>query len=1032
MIRFFAAHPTAANLLMIGLLAMGFFAIPNLLRETFPDFASEEVEVRVVYPGASAEEVEEAICARIEDVLDGINYVEEMRSEARENVGIVTVEMVDGGDFGKFLDEIRTEVDSIDDLPDLAEEPVVRELGRTSMVVSVAVTGAAKPEHLKAHCELLKDRLQRTEGVSLVRVRGFSDHHLRVEISAETLRALELSVEDVARVIAVQGIDLPAGTITTDERVYLLRFTDERRTPEELARLVVVSGDIGTELLLGDIAEITDRFDLEEEKILFNGRRAGVLEVTKTESEDALNVFNAVASFVQKERETAPRGVKLELTRDMASIVEDRLQMLVRNGWQGLLLVFLTMSLFFSPRFSFWVTMGLPVSFLGAFFFLPLIGYTINMITMVGLLLALGLLMDDAIVLSENVASHLKSGKTALNAAIDGVLEVKNGVIASFATTLCVFAPLAGMEGHIGKVLLVMPVILIIVLAVSLIEAFMILPHHLAHSLRNHDPKRISRFRMAFDRGLDYVRQRILGRVVDAAVSWRYLTAGLALMLLIISIAQLASGRLKFKPFPEIDGDVIEARVLLPPGTPLARTEEVATRITAALQRVNTEFAPRQPEGQDLVRAVTVRFNENRDAHEVGPHLVTIGVDLLAAEVRDARLDDVLNLWRKEVGPVPDVIAIKFTEPVFGPAGRAIEVRIKGENPQELLKAAGEVKNYLADFTGVFDLFTDLRPGPPELRMRLREGATSAGITAHSIATQLRASFHGATAREIQVGPEAYEIDVRLAEADRDDLADLYDLRVLLQNGTQVPLTSVAHIEEGRGFSRLARIDGRRTVTVEGDLDPLLANTVEVMGQFEQEFLPGFAKRYPSLEVVIEGEMAESRKTGASIKRAFTIGLIGVFLLLSFQFRSYVEPLIVMVSIPFALVGVIWGHRLMGIPLTMPSMVGFVSLAGVVVNDSILLVEFVKKHLRQGENVVEAARSASLMRFRAVLLTSLTTIAGLLPLLAERSLQAQILIPLATSIVFGLLASTVLVLVILPTLFAILSDFGFAKVARNE
>jgi hydrophobic/amphiphilic exporter-1 (mainly G- bacteria), HAE1 family len=1034
MIRFFAAHPTAANLLMIALLAMGIMALPSLRRETFPDFAANEAEVRVIYPGAGAQDVEEAVCARIEDALDGVNDVEEMRSESREGVGVVTVEMREGGDFGTFLDEIRTEIDAIDDLPDLTEDPVVRELGRTNPVVSIAVTGAETVVDLKILCEQIKDRLQQAPDVSLVRVRGFSDHQLRVEVAAETLRALDLSVESIAAVISRQGIDLPAGSIITTEREYLLRFTDERRTPAELADLVVVTGDVGTELRLGDIATVTDRFELDEDKILFDGRRAGLLDVSMTKSEDTLVIFDAVAEFVERERGRLPPGVRLELTRDSASIVRDRLQMLVKNGWQGLVLVFLCMALFFSGRFSFWVVMGLPVSFLGAFFFLPLIGFSINMITMVGMLLALGLLMDDAIVLAENVAAHRQRGKSAFKASVDGIMEVKNGVLASFVTTLCVFAPLGGMEGHIGKVLRVMPVILILVLSVSLVEAFLILPHHLAHTMRGQDPKRPSRFRAAFDRVIDGMREKIVGRAVDFVVSWRYLVAGVALMLIIVSIAQLAGGRLKFKAFPEIDGDVIEARVLLPSGTPLARTEEVAERITRALSRVNDEFAPRQPDGADLVRHVSVRFSENQDAHEAGSHLVTIGVDLLSAETRDARIDDVLGSWRREVGTVPDVLALVFTEPGFGPAGRAIEIRLQGEDTQDLFEGAHEVRSYMSGFVGVFDLYEDLRPGKPELRLRLLEGATSAGLDARTIASQIRAAFHGATAREIQVGSEAFEIDVRLREVDRNARADLLDFRVALPDGTQIPLMSVAAVEEGRGFARLARIDGRRTVTVEGNLDPLVANTGEVMGFLKREFLPGFLERHPGIEVSLEGEVAESAKTGASVKRAFLIGLIGVFILLSFQFRSFVEPLLVMVSIPFALVGVIWGHMAMGLPLTMPSMVGFVSLAGVVVNDSILLVEFVKRRGREGMSASDAACQASRERFRAVLLTSLTTIAGLLPLLAERSLQAQILVPLATSIVFGLLASTMLVLFILPALYAILDDLGggFGAASRRD
>ena len=1024
MIQFFTRHPTAANLLMVLIIVMGLVSIPSLRRETLPDFSTDEVQVTVVYPGATALDVEEAICRRIEDAIDSVSHIEEVRSDAQEGHCKVVIKMAEGNDFRTFMDDVKSEIDAIDEFPDQAEDPIVKEVGRTDKVVSVAVTGPMSLSDLKAYCEILKRRLRQDEAISLVEVRGFSEHQIQVRLSAQTIMQYGLSLSKIADVISQQSVDLPAGTIVTHEREILIRFTDERRTPRELEDLIVVSSSGGAELRLGDIAEIRDVFELEEEKILFNGKRAGILEVSKTKSEDALKVLDAVKRFFERENQVKPPMVRFDISQDNTSIVRDRLLMLTKNGWQGLLLVFFALWLFFSFRLSFWVAMGLPVSFLGAIFFMPLLDYSLNMITMVGLLLALGLLMDDAIVISENIASHLREGKSALQAAIDGTREVKAGVLSSFATTLLIFGPISLLTGSIGKILRVMPIILILVLSISLVEAFCILPHHLAHSLKNYNHRHRNRFRKRFDEVMTRVRDNLVGRIVDLAVKWRYLSAGLMIGLLIVSVGMPASGILKFKAFPSLDGDVIEARILLPQGTPLHRTEALVKKITQALEPVNGYFKPLQPGQQNLVKQVTVQYNKNIDAFENGPHVATVTADLLKAEFRKARIADVLNKWRESVGQLPDVIHLKFTEPALGPAGKPIEIRLKGGDLVVLKSASTEIQQWFRQFSGVFDIADDFRPGKPEVRIRMREGATSLGLTARMIADQLRSAFYGKTASQTQVGTESYEIDVRLVGIDQNSLADLEYFHITLPDGKQVPIGSVAALEVGRGYARIASVNGQRTITVSGDVDPRTANTAEIIGWLRSDFLPGFKKNFPNVKISIVGENKESGKTAASLQRGFIIGLIGIFILLSFQFRSYIEPLVVMVAIPFALIGVIWGHLLMGLELTMPSMLGFASLAGVVVNDSILLVQFIKLRRSEGQTIPTAVCNASRARFRAVLLTSLTTIAGLTPLLLEKSLQAQVLIPLATSIVFGIMASTLMVLFFIPALYAILGDLG--------
>lgn len=1027
MIRYFAAHPTAANLLLILIVAAGILAAPTLKRETFPRFVANEVGIDIAYPGAGAGDVEHAVCARLEEALEGVTDLRELRCEALDNRASAVAEMRENGDFSTFIDEVKTEVEAISEFPERTETPVIRQLSRTDFVASLAVTGDMTPPHLKAYAEALKDRLLQVGGVSLVNILGFSDHQYRVEIPKTVLRQHDLSIEEVARIIGRQSIDLPSGSIETPQREIRLRFRDERRTPAELAGLVIVSSDSGGELRLGDIATITDLFEDPENKTMFNGRRAAVLDVHKTIDDDSLRVVEALRRFIDSERSRAPPGVELTLARDISSIVRDRLEMLVSNGAQGLALVFLAMWLFFGLRFSFWVALGLPVSFLGTIFFMAAAGYSMNMITMVGLLMAIGLLMDDAIVISENIAAHRRDGHGALDAVVKGTAQVAPGVLSSFITTACVFGPLAFLSGDIGTVLEVMPVVLLITLTVSLVEAFLILPHHLAHPVERMTGRSPSKFRARFDEVFERLREEVVGRGVDVAVGHRYLLAGILGFLLLATIGYAAGGNLRFQAFPDIDGDVVEARLLLPQGTPLHQTEAAVNRIVEALQRVESEVTPHQPRERSLVENIQVRYSENKDAHETGPHVATVVVDLLSAETRSLTLDELYALWMAEIGAMPGAIALTIQEPNIGPQGIAFELRLRGEDLEQLKAASLALQEALGAYAGPRYVMDDLRPGAPERHLRLAEGAGSLGLDAAAVAGQLRAAFLGETAADVQVGQESYEIQVRQPAADRDSLQDLDEFTITLPGGGQVPLSAVATIEDARGWARIHRIDGRRTVTVTGDIDTRQGNAMQIIEELRSGFLPRLRDRFPNVDVDLRGQSREAATTGGSVRGAFLLGLVGIFVVLAFQFRSYVEPVVVMTAIPFAALGAIWGHALVGYPLSMPSLLGAASLAGIVVNDSILLVHFVKLRTADGQAPADAARLASRARFRAVLLTSLTTILGLLPLLAESSLQAQVLKPLVISVVFGLLASTLMVLFVIPALYSILADAGLNR-----
>ncbi len=1030
MIALFARHPTAANLLMGVLLLLGIIVLPTMLRETFPDITPQQVEVRIVYPGASPSEIEESICQRVEDAVDGIQYVREVASEAREGLAIVKIEMAEGGNIIVFKDEISTELDAIaNDLPDDAEDPSIRQLGLTLPVLSVLVTGDMSVVDLKAYCEDLKQRMQLAPDISLVEVSGFSDHQFRVELSTESLLRYGLSVQDVANTISAQNINLPAGGIETADGDLLLRLVEQKRSARELEELVIKETLGGAEVRLGDIGKVVDVFEADEQKVLLKNVRAGKLTVKKTKQEDQIRVAEAAKAFLDKERQRQPQ-LNLFVSGDGSSLVRDRIALVVKNGWQGMLLVFVTLAIFFNWRLSFWVAASLPVSFIGAIFFMPLFGLTINMMTLVGMLLGIGILMDDGIVIAENIAAHRARGKGAMQAAIDGVREVQVGVFSSFITTVCVLGPLAFISGDIGQVLASIPIMLILVLAVSLIEAYVILPAHLGHSLHKEDPNKPAKLRAKFDQWFDHFRDHLFGGFVGWAIKWRYLFVGAVIGLTLASVALLAGGYVPFEVFPAQEGNTLAAKLTLPAGTPLARTEQVVQQVVEGLEAVKEELSQTQTGGRQLVESFNIEFGKNDEAFESGPHVATVNVDLLGSETRSTTLDELIGKWKAKVGTPEDLVAFSVAQPQLGPAGRAIEVRIKGRDLMQTKLAATETIQWFNQFAGVRNLADDLRQGKPELRVRLKSGALAKGMTASSIAGQLSAAFQGVTADEIQIGRESYEIDVRLAKDEQDSLADLDYFQFVLPDGKQVPLDTLATIESGRDWSRIARVNGQRAVTVRGDVNPNIVSGSGLVAKFQAEHAEELQQKYPAVTFDFEGESAEGAKTLNSMITAMGIGLVGVFVLLSFQFGSYLEPLIVMLAIPLSLIGVFAGHWLIGIEFCLPSMLGFVSLSGIVVNDSILLVTFLKKEIEAGADIYQSAGLASRKRFRAILLTSATTIAGLLPLLFETSQQAQVLIPLAVSIAFGLLASTVLVLIVIPCTYAILADVNlFSSIA---
>ncbi len=1029
MIRYFIKHPTAGNILMMAIIAIGLASISFLNKESFPLISASKIQVSMIYPGASPTDVEDALCNRIEDATDGISFLKEQTCDARDNMALFTLEMFETGDIGDFYDDIKAALDSIQDFPKEAEKPTIKELGRVSVVANIAVTsdGITNSE-LKSLTESYRNKLLAISQVPIVNVSGFSTHQLQVLIDPNTLMKYKLSVNDIANLIAQQAIEMPAGLLETSESSYQIRFDNVRKTTQELANLVLINSPAGGEIKLGDIARIVDKFERKEERIELNGKPAGLLVVNKNATDDTLKVFDAVQNFVDQENAILPKGTLLTITQNGAESVSDRLQLIIKNGWQGLLLASLTLFVFFTWRYTFWVAVGLPISFLGGLALMVMFGITINMISMIALLMAIGILMDDAIVLSESISHEYKKGKSPMDAAIDGTQRVLAGVFASFLTSAFLFGSLLMMKGEMGQILGVLPVVLLSVLSISLIEAFLVLPHHLMHSLehshKNGRDKDLPEARKKFEIYFSRIRNRV-GSLANRAIHYKYVTVGIAFAMLILSIGIMVTGIVKFKAFPDIEGNSVDARVLMPQGTPLTETEAVIATLLKGLDISLQELNKSEPES--LVKNTQINYGTHGDVPENGTHLATITLDLLNTEKRNTSIKELTTLWQKNSGALPNVLAIQFREKKVGPAGRAIEIRLSGNNLDHLSQASWEMQNWLRGYDGVYNLLDDLRPGKPQYTVELKHGALLAGVDASSVSTQLRAAYQGVKISEIYHNREPYEIVAKVDSQNGKVLHDFENLAVFSKMNEPVPLTSVAHIKEKREYARIGHINHKRTVTILGDIDANIANTSEVIAGTQRDFLPSLKKKYPNLSIGFKGEIEKGGETKTSILTGFGLGALGVFLLLSLIFRNYREPAIVMLNIPLALIGAIWGHLIMGLDFTLPSMIGFVSLAGIVVNDSILLVIFVKHHVEEGHNFHNSAVLAVRDRFRAIFLTSATTVAGMAPLLFETSSQALILVPLVTSIVFGMLTSTLLIMLVLPSIYAILEDLGFVK-----
>jgi len=1057
------------NLVMIFIIMAGIFTVIKMRREMFPQFSLDMINISVPYPGSSPEEVEEGICIKIEEEIQSIEGIKRLISTAREGNGSVLAELETGADVRKILDEIKAEVDRIDTFPDEAEEPVVMEIINQDPTISVAVFGDVSEKRMRQVAEKIRDdllvakmapnkgsgviqdiiaailkrfRFKQPESITQIDLVGVRDYEISVEVSEEDLRRYGISFDQVVSAVRAGSIDLPGGKIKTAQGEILIRAKGQLYTGREFEQIPLITLNDGTVVRLGQVARVIDGFEDLDIKTRFNGKPAVIVQVSRTSEQDIIEISEIARSYVETHKDKLPQDLQIAVWGDISTMVEGRIDLMLRNGLQGIALVFIALALFLNLRLAFWVAFGIPVAFMGAFMVLSGFDQTINMISLFGFIMTLGILVDDAIIVGENVYSHYSRGKSPSAAVIDGLNEVGGPVIMAVSTTVVAFAPLLFITGIMGKFIAVMPMAVIIILIVSLGEALIILPSHLHHALTQSEKKnrRITswheRLQKKIEKGLQTVIDRFYSPAIKYVVKNRYFTFSIGIGVLIISLGIIAGGYVPFVFFQKGESDWIVAEIVYPLGTPFKITEESIAQLENKSFEINSVFSEFSNKNGKLVKNTfsIVGAIPRRDwkPPEYGGHVGQVWLELASSETRGGiSTHSILNKWRDLIGEIPGVDRLTFATLEGGPAGNPIEIQLSGQDFDQLKLAAAELKSEIATYPGTFDISDNFKPGKQEQKIRVREGSRSLGITMRDLARQIRQAFYGEEALRIQRNRDDVKVMVRYANPERSSLSGIEEMRIRTLNGQEIPIEEVAEIAPGRAYSAINRVDRKRTITVISDIDESLGNASVIVTELKDGFLPTLVQRYPGVTYEFGGQEKRTSESLDSIKSGYMLAMMGIFLLLASQFRSYIQPVIIMMAIPFGLIGAILGHLVMGLEFTIVSIFGIVALSGIVVNDSLILIDFINRAVREGVDVNQAVIESGKARFRPVFLTSITTIAGLFPLLLERSFQAQFLIPMAVSICFGLLAATLLTLLYVPALFMIVQDV-FKLFSRKE
>ncbi len=1033
-IEWFVHNPVASNLLMAVMVVGGVMILASIRQEEFPAIEPEAVRITVEYRGASPEEVEESICIRIEEAIEGTPNLDRITSVAAEGACNVTAELVIGSNVDVATSEMQNRIDAIDTFPIESEKPTVAKYDMRRGVLKVAISGSIDERDLKSVGQRAREEIAALPEVSQAELVFDRPYEVSIEISEETLRRHELELETVARAVRNASLDLPGGSVKTAGGEILLRAKGQAYHGIEFEEIVVLTRNDGTLVRLRDIGTVIDGFEDTELRGLFNGEPSVVVKVQLIGDEDVLDAAAAVKAWVPEFRASVPEGVEVTIFNDESLDLVSRLDVLARNGRSGLILVLITLTLFLRFRLAMWVAAGVPISFLGAVMFFPVFGVTISTMTVMACILVLGILVDDAIVIGESVHTYEEELNDQVEAAIKGTQAVYIPVFFGVMTSMAAFLPILLVPGRMGSFFGVIGLTAILCLVFSLVESQFILPAHLAHrriSPKRAEPNAIVAHWLAIQNRMSGWLERMgsvhYHNLLEGAIHWRYAVVTAAIGVLILSSALFASGRLRYQFFPQVAGNVAYATLTMEQGVPLARTEIAVAQIQHAADQLRREFDEEFPGPSIVVHTFGSigeqlgRDGPQRPSGLGGAHLAELGIELVPAVDREITTDEVLARWRELTGPVPDAVELVFGSDAFS-AGEPINIEIFGPNDiGELTQASAMVKQFLATFAGVSDIADSFRSGKQEVQLSVRESALPLGLTQNDLAHQVRQAFYGAEAQRIQRGRDDVRVMVRYPEAERRSLGSLEEMRIRTRDGIEVPFAAVADAEISRGFASIRRTDRRRVVTVTADVDRSVTTPGRIVAAFEA-WTPELKKAFPDVTYRLGGEQREQADAAGGVIKGFGMALMLIYVLLAIPLRSYLQPFIIMSVIPFGTVGAILGHYLLGWDVVFFSVLGMVALSGVVVNASLVMVHTINSHREKGLPFGEAIRTASILRFRPIVLTTATTFLGLLPLMFETAVPAMPMIPMAISLGFGVLYASIMTLILVPVGYVILDD----------
>ena len=1006
--------------------------------EVFPDITIPIINVSVIYPGASPEDIEESICVKVEEQVQGINGLKRITSSSNEGYGSINIEIENGYDIDEVKDEVKAQVDAITSFPDDAEKATIKSFDGQPEVITIAVHGNVDEVSLLNIAEKIRDEVSELPNITQTRL-GKKPKEISIEVSEKTLQKYGISFDYIASKIRTSSMDVPGGAIETYDGEILIRSKGQAYTGDEFGIIPVLSLPDGSTVLLRDIAEIDDGFQDVEYDIKFNSEPALLIRVYRTGEQNALDIAEEVHKYIKKKNPLMPPGVSLTTMKDESVILKGRIELLTENAYLGLTLVLIVLALFLKPKLAAWVSLGIPISFMGGFWLLPLFDVSINMISLFTFILVLGIVVDDAIVVGENIHIHLKRGLSGVDAALEGAYQVAKPVIFAVLTTMVTFSPMILVEGATGKIWKIIPVVTIVVLLFSLIESLTILPAHLAHMKLDENKKENkflawwSKIQLSIHNWLQrFIKNRYIP-VLELALRNRGNTVAIAISIFILTVGLVASGFIRFNFFPPLEADIVIAGVEYPEGTPVSLTKSGLEQVEKSAYKLKDSLEVLYPNnkvfinmvstaGDQPIKTQSARGPGNLDASFFGSHLAECVIELAPGEERSISTVDISRIWRELTGPIPGVKQVTFDSDLFT-TGAPIEIQLSSVNRDDLKAVTTILKDKLQTYAGVFDIKDSFSAGKDEIKLNLRPEAQNYGITMASLARQVRQAFYGDEVQRVQRGRDEVKVFLRYPKEERVSLNNLEQMMVRVGNNIEVPLGQVAEGELSSGYSTITRTDRKRSISVTADVDLSEANANEILAKFELEHILPILRDYPSVNYSFEGEQREQRDTLGSLFKNFALALFVVYVLLAVPFKSYLQPLIIMSAIPFGFTGAVIGHIIMGMNLAVLSIIGIVALSGVVVNDSLVMVDFINRYRREdGKTSLEAALAAGPRRFRPILLTSITTFVGLFPLLIEKSVQAQFLVPMAISLAYGVLFATLITLILVPTSYLIIED----------